>query len=296
MTTQRSANSSSAALPPAEFLQRIGEAGDGPHDLASAALMLAALDRPEKKLTPFHAHLTELAEAVAAESQFAHHAESAAHALSSIIASHYGYEGEREHYDDPQNADLMAVIERRRGLPVTLGIIYIHAARAAGMNACGLLSPGHFLIKVTVKGSEALVDPFNGGTLVEREHMSAPGFGALSLAAETREGIDPGAGDFPDPLSPVGDCDVLLRLQNNIKTRALKARETARAVEILKRMTLIAPKRGILWLELAHLQESLGALSAARGAYETCLILTRPGEDISNEAAFALHALKRRLN
>jgi Tfp pilus assembly protein PilF len=61
-------------------------------------------------------------------------------------------------------------------------------------------------------------------------------------------------------------------------------------------MTLIAPKRNILWLELAHLQESLGALSAARAAYENCLNLSRAGEDVSNEAAFALHALKRRLN
>ena len=61
-------------------------------------------------------------------------------------------------------------------------------------------------------------------------------------------------------------------------------------------LTLIAPRRNILWLELAHLQESLGALSAARAAYENCLKLSRAGEDVSNEAAFALHALKRRLN
>jgi regulator of sirC expression with transglutaminase-like and TPR domain len=295
MNTPGSTDSASVPVTPAEFLRRLGQAGDGPYDLASAGLMLAALDRPKMKLAPFHTHLAELAEAVSAQSQFTWHAESAARALSSIIANHCGYEGEREHYDDPQNADLMAVIEKRRGLPVALGIIYIHAARASGMEACGLLSPGHFLLKVTVKGSEALIDPFNGGALVEREQVDSPRFGALSFAVETRGSMEPGR-DFPDPLSPVGDSDVLLRLQNNIKTRALKARDIARAIEILKRMTLIAPRRGILWLELAHLQESLGALAAARGAYEACLALARPGEDISNEAAFALHALKRRLN
>jgi regulator of sirC expression with transglutaminase-like and TPR domain len=295
MNTPDSADTQSPSIAPAEFLRRLGQAGDGPHDLAYAGLMLAALDRPEKKLAPFYAHLAELAEAVSAECRFARHAESAARALSSIIATYYGYEGEREHYDDPQNADLMAVIEKRRGLPVALGIIYIHAARAGGMQACGLLSPGHFLLKVSLKGSEALIDPFNGGALVEREQMSAPGFATLSLALETRRGIG-SARDVPDPLSSVGDCDVLLRLQNNIKARALKSRDVARAIDILKYMTLIAPKRGALWLELAHLQESMGALSAARAAYETCLTLARPGEDISNEAAFALHALKRRLN
>lgn len=286
----QAAETLTAELTPAEFLRRMGESGDGPHDLAAAALMLSAFDRPDKKLPPFRAHLAELMESVRAESHFARDADAAAGALSSVIAGRYGYEGEREHYDDPRNADMMSVIERRRGLPVALGILYIHAARACSMDACGLLSPGHFLVRVGVRGSEALIDPFNGGALVEREPVGAPGFGGGQFADEF------GSGDALDPLSPVGDCDVLLRLQNNIKTRALKVRETARAIEILKRMTLIAPKRNILWLELAHLQESLGALSAARSAYESCLKLSRPGEDISNEAAFALHALKRRLN
>ena len=290
MSMSHAAETRPVELTPAEFLRRMGESGDGPHDLAPAALMLSAFDRPDKKLPPFRAHLADLVEAVRAESQFARDAETAAIALSSIIAGRYGYEGEREHYDDPQNADMMAVIERRRGLPVALGILYIHAARACGTDACGLLSPGHFLVRVGVRGSEALIDPFNGGQLVEREPVSAPGFGGVQFVHEE------GSGDLPDPLAPVNDTDVLLRLQNNIKTRALKIRETARAIEILKRMTLIAPKRNILWLELAHLQESLGALSAARAAYENCLKLSRPGEDVSNEAAFALHALKRRLN
>lgn len=279
-----------AEIAPAEFLRRLGEAGEGPYDLASAGLMLAALDRPVKSLKPFRAHLAELADAVSAEARFTRHAESAARALSSVIASHYGYEGEREHYDDPQNADMMAVLERRRGLPVALGIIYIHAARASGMEACGLLSPGHFLLKISMRGGEALIDPFNGGALVEREQVNAPVFGPIQIAAV------PGERDMDGGLSPVSDADVLLRLQNNIKSRALKGREISRGIEILKRMTLIAPKRGALWLELAHLQESIGALSGARVAYEICLVVSPSGDDIANEAVFALSSLKRRLN
>jgi regulator of sirC expression with transglutaminase-like and TPR domain len=290
MSTSQAVQTPSSEVTPADFLRRVGESGDGPHDVAAAALMLAALDRPDKKLAPFRAHLGQIVEAVRDESHFARDAETAARALSSIIAVRYGYEGERENYDDPQNADMMTVIDRRRGLPVALGILYIHAARVAGMEACGLLSPGHFLVRISVRGSESLIDPFNGGAVVEREPMGSPAFGAGQFAHE------PDLGDMPDPLSPVSDTDVLLRLQNNIKARAIRIRETARAIEILKRMTLIAPKRNILWLELAHLQESLGALSAARAAYENCLKLSHAGEDVSNEAAFALHALKRRLN
>ena len=282
---ERAADSS-----PADYLRALGENGDGPHDIGMAGLMLAALDRPERKLASFRAHLSELAGAARDEVAFANDAEAAARALATVIAGRYGYEGERGQYDDPQNADLMSVIERRRGLPVALGIVYMHVARANGIPADGLLSPGHFLFRLVLKGSEAIVDPFNSGAVLDREQMNAPNFGTPLLLQESNA---PGQ---PDPLAPISDCDVLLRLQNNIKTRALRSRETDRAVEITRRMVLIAPRRNYLWLELAHLQESLGALSAARSAYETCLNLSRQGDDICNEAAFALQSLKRRLN
>ena len=90
---------------PEVYLARLGQAGDGPHDLATAALMLAALDHPDRKLARFHSHLSELAEKVRAEADFARDGESAASALSSVLAGHYGYEGERGDYDDPGNAD-----------------------------------------------------------------------------------------------------------------------------------------------------------------------------------------------
>jgi regulator of sirC expression with transglutaminase-like and TPR domain len=277
-------------ISPADYLQRLGQSGDGPYDLATAALMLANLDRPEKRSAGYVAHLTELAEAVRAEFVFVRDAGGAADALASVIAGRYGYEGERSNYDDPNNADLMAVIERRRGLPVALGILYIHAARANRIDACGLYSPGHFLLRVQVKGSEAIIDPFNGGALIDRDSVGASRFGHTLHLREH------GSAEQPDAFAAVSDSDVLLRLLNNVKNRALKMRESMRAAEILHRMALIAPRRSILWLELGKLQESAGALSGARKAYENCLKAGTGGDDICNEAAFALHALKRRLN
>jgi regulator of sirC expression with transglutaminase-like and TPR domain len=285
--------SSAVAIPeisPAEYLQRLGQSGDGPHDVAQAALILAAMDHPDRKLSPYRGHLEELLEAVRAESVFVRDAGSAADALASVIAGRFAYEGDRAQYDDPDNADLMSVIDRRRGLPVALGVLYIHAARANRIDACGLFSPGHFLLRLQVRGSEAVIDPFNGGVVVDRDAVGASRFGSHMHLRE------PGAAEQPDAFAPVSDTDVLLRLLNNIKNRALKVRDSGRAAEILRRMAIIAPKRSVLWLELGKLQESTGALSAARLAYESCLKASTAGEDVSNEAAFALLALKRRLN
>jgi Tfp pilus assembly protein PilF len=90
--------------------------------------------------------------------------------------------------------------------------------------------------------------------------------------------------------------EVLLRLENNLKLRALASGDGRRALEIAERMILIAPKNIELWIDLARLNEAVGALGAATRAYETCLGLTHAGGHLHNEAALALHAIKRRLH
>jgi regulator of sirC expression with transglutaminase-like and TPR domain len=279
-----------ADVAPVDFLRRLGQSGDGPHDIALAGLMLAALDHPDKTLASYRAHLAELAEAAKTEAGFARDAETGARALGSVMTGRYGYDGERMRFDEPENADLISVIERRRGLPVALGILYIHAGRAAGMDARGLFAPGHFLLKLVLKGSEALIDPFNGCVAFDRERLSASQRGSGDRFGQAA------ASDEPNPFEPVSDTDVLLRLENNVRSRALKARNAAHAIEVGLRMALIAPKRPALWLELGRMQEAAGSLSAALASYETGLKTSPAGDPFHNEASLALQALKRRLN
>jgi len=269
-------------IDPADYLRRLGEEGEGPHDIARAGLMLAALDHAGRALQPYEAHLAEIAEAARQELSILLSADDGARSLAALMVGRYGYDGDRLSYDDPRNADLMAVMDRRRGLPVALGVLYIHAARAGGFEAEGLSSPGHFLLRIAKRGSEAVIDPFNSGASIDRERLAAPP--AMSAAEE---------GNIVEPVS---DCEVLLRLANNLKVRVLQAGDRMRALEAAKRMVLIAPQRGELWLDLARLNEQSGALGAAQKAYEACLALANPGAGIHNEAALGLHGLKRRLN
>ncbi len=263
---------------PAAYLKALGEAGDGPHDIARAALMLAALDHARIPRSPYEAHLNAISEAAGAAVRAGQPPLDAVTAVAQMMTGQFGYDGDRTHYDAAENADLMAVIDRRRGLPVALGILYIHAARAAGCVAEGLASPGHFLLRVIRDGHALLIDPFNSGAVLEPERLGGP----LSVAAVQAEAVS--------------DTDVLLRLQNNIRLRALQADDRPRAVEIARRMVLIAPRRADLWIELARHYESTSSLGAAKTAYESGLALAGDGTALHNEAALALHALKRRLN
>ena len=83
-------------------------------------------------------------------------------ALKHILADREGYEGDMESYDDLQNADLIRVIDRRKGMPIALSILYIHVGRLNGWAVDGLNFPGHFLCRIEKHGERLIFDPFAG--------------------------------------------------------------------------------------------------------------------------------------
>jgi regulator of sirC expression with transglutaminase-like and TPR domain len=270
---------------PSTYLSKLAASGNGPHDIARAALMLSALDHRGQALAPYFDHLEEIASVARDAARQLRHLEEITRTLASVMTVRFGYDGDRVSYDDPRNADLMSVIDRRRGLPVALGILYLHAARAAGCLASGLNTPGHFFLGLELEAHHMLVDPFNGGAALDIDKLySQP---------EMHGRAAPGEPSAPEAVS---DTDVLLRLQNNLKLRALQLHERDRAIELAKRMVLIAPGRAELWFDLARLSEDSEALGAAREAYETVLEFAKAGQPLHNEAALALASLKRRLN
>lgn len=238
-------------------LDAAAAAGDRPLAIAETALALAVLDQVDggaaaPELAPSLAALDAIVAAVT-EAEARGAAPEAA--LSAGIAGQLGYRGDADTYDDLANADLIRVIERRRGLPVALGILYIHAARARGHAAAGLNVPAHFLIGVEVGGRRHALDPFHGGAPLGRD----------ALRALLRR-VSPGAGEQPGAMAAVPDRAVLLRLQNNIKLRRLQAGDPAGALAVLARMRRMAPESADLVREQAGLLVTAGAMRAAIAA------------------------------
>lgn len=249
-------------------LAGFGTVTDAEIDLAEAALVLAALDRPGHSLEAYRVHLAELGSFLARERPLPTAAHERAAILSATLSGHFGYAGDSETYDDMANANLMQVIDRRRGLPVALGILYIHLARSIGWSAEGVNFPGHFLVRISGSGGSALLDPFAGGRVIEKEDLRA---------VLRRVGLDraPRAED----LMGMGNREVLLRLQNNIMQRALGAGDGERAASVLGTMLLLAPAAPGLWLELAALMGELGSLNdAVRSADRAAEVTRDPAE------------------
>ena len=82
---------------------------------------------------------------------------------AAVLGGRHGYVGDRAEYDDPRNSMLDVVIERRRGLPIALSVLYVEAARRAGIPLRGVGLPGHFVVGHFGSDPPLLIDPFGGG-------------------------------------------------------------------------------------------------------------------------------------
>lgn len=269
-------------------LMQLAERADVEFDLAEGALLLAALDRPMVPLDRYREHLGRLAGEVDAQvpAGASHNICRRADALRVVIGDRFGYGGDTLTYDDSQNASLMRVVDRRRGLPVTLGIIYIQVARTLGWPAAGLNFPSHFMVRLECGSDRIILDPFHGG--VAR--------GAYELRALLKANTGTDAELRPAYTRAVRDRDVLLRLQNNIRDRAQAAGRTRRALEVTGRMLLVAPDRASLWHEAGICHAGLGELEAAGTALEQFLVRCSDDDDERHRAAALLQRLRARLN
>jgi regulator of sirC expression with transglutaminase-like and TPR domain len=271
---------------PQEFLRRCATLDDGEIDLATAALAFAALARPGASLAPYVDHLRALAADVAAAARSrALDLTEQIHILNTVLFDAHGYAGDRDTYNDLRNANLMSVIDRRRGLPIALSILYVHTARAQGWQIEGVSFPGHFLLRLRHGGTGVIVDPFNGGCI-----RSAADLRAL---IKTMEGGE--AALRPEHCQPASNRQMLLRLQNNIKLRLLRDDKLAEAAAVIGHMLLIAPQDPGLWHEAGVLHGRLGNLRASVAALEKLAALSRGGAD-HGRAVQLLTEMKSRLN
>ena len=127
----------------------IGEQGENLLNIGEAALLLANLDLPTNSFAQYQDELNFIASDLSDASREAESLPDRITALSETLYKQHRFQGDVETYDDPQNANLMRVIDRRKGLPVALGILAIHAGRNQGWEIAGLNFPGHFLLRLS---------------------------------------------------------------------------------------------------------------------------------------------------
>jgi regulator of sirC expression with transglutaminase-like and TPR domain len=202
-----------------------------------------------------------------------------------VIIKRYGYGGTQEVFDDLDAVNMMRVIDSRSGMPIVIGILFMQTARTLGWDICGLDFPGRFLVRLEAGGERRILDPFAGGTVVEPRDMRDMFKAIAGNHVELR----------PEHYRDMGNRDILLRLQGNIKIRLLREERFDDALETLEVMLLFASDKPELWRETGLLHARLDHIKDAVRALEE--YLRRCG---ANEARYntsmLLQELRAQLN
>ncbi len=193
--------------------------------------------------------------------------------LAQVFYKDMGFGVNANDFYAPENSYLQEVLRTRRGLPISLAVIWLELAQGLGLHAQGISFPGHFLVKVALEGGLVVLDPLTGESL-----------GLENLAERLgpyRDDVDWAAGADLDSgethlglyLQACPPRDLLARMLRNLKEVFRAQEDWPRMLSVLDRLVVLLPEvwterrdRGLVHAELGHMQEALHDLQVYLGA------------------------------
>jgi regulator of sirC expression with transglutaminase-like and TPR domain len=240
--------------------------------LAEGALILAAEVRPEVDVRGGLEALAEIAERARPLVDAASTPSAAVDALNHALFELEQFQGNQEQYDDLRNSFLDEVLATRRGLPITLSVLYVEVARLLGLEAYGIGFPGHFLSKIVgvsdMPEREIIVDPFFGRTLSIND-----------CAERVRIAIGEHVDLELQWLRPVSAHEIYVRMLNNIKLLYLRQGDGLGALGCFDRIVVLAPEAAHEYRDRGMLLERMDCIHAAIEDYTQFLELAPKDEE-----------------
>ena len=152
--------------------------------------------------------------------------------LNHLLFQELGFRGDRDTYDAPENALLPYAMEHRKGLPITLSILWVDLARRMGFDAVGVGLPGHFICGLRTPFGLLCFDPFHGGRPVGEER------GSELVRAATGGRI----AFHPTMFRPTPDRQILARLVRNLHLRYMNTETWEEALWTGTHLILLDPE------------------------------------------------------
>jgi regulator of sirC expression with transglutaminase-like and TPR domain len=156
-----------------------------------------------------------------------------------------GFVGNRADYENVLNSLMDRVLERRRGLPITLGVLAMHLAGRCGIRLEGIAFPGHFLVGMQLDSDDPLVwDPFQPGVRVGPEQL------ARIYASVVGQPVEPDSPQLRAHLQPAHSRLILTRMLENLRRHYTLAGQRSRVADVLELLAVLHP-------EVARIRELL---------------------------------------
>jgi len=140
-------------------------------DLVEASLVIALEESPGLDVDHHLGDVRTWSEAVRARLAGSRDVERIVETINRLLFEEEGFRGEDDDYYDPRSALLSEALERHAGLPIALSILYIELSRRIGVEATGVAMPGRFLVKFSGPFGTIVVDPFDGGRVLNTAEL-----------------------------------------------------------------------------------------------------------------------------
>ncbi len=185
-------------------LTLLARAPTAPLDLAELALTLARDEHPHLDVDAYLGELEAMAREIRPRLRGGLKARTAL--LCRYLFEDMGFHGDADEYYDARNSYLNEVMDRRKGIPITLSAVAMAVGARAGLEVVGVGLPGHFVAKAVADGEEVLFDPFHGGRLLtpaacERLVEQAAGL-SFEATRESLQAVSPAGASSPCGCSP----------------------------------------------------------------------------------------------
>jgi regulator of sirC expression with transglutaminase-like and TPR domain len=173
---------------------------------------------------------------------------------------HFG--GNVNDYYDPDNSFVNVLLRTRRGIPISLAVVWMELAQGLGLSVWGLGFPGHFMVKVNLPMGQAVIDPLSGKSLSREELLEM-------LEPYRRHGnldddLEAPLGLYLQALPP---RDILARMLRNLKEIYRSEKDWVRLIAVQERLIVLMPEswvdyrdRGLAHAALGHNVQALSDL------------------------------------
>lgn len=196
--------------------------------------------------------------------------------LNRYFFGELGFAGNANDYYDPDNSYLPKVLERRRGIPISLAVLFMEIGQQIGLPLRGVSFPGHFLVKLKVRAGDIYLDPFTGESLSrdrleERlaEFLEALQSGSTSEGASDRIDRDTLAVALGSAIRDATPREILARMLRNLKAIYHGRDDYPRLLEVQNRLVILLPDqpeerrdRGLVYAQLECPRAALDDLAA----------------------------------
>ncbi len=238
--------------------------------LARAALLFARTEYPTLAVDEYLARLDTMAASIQARLPAQAGWLITLRELNHHLFEELGFSGNMADYYDPGNSYLNEVLDRRRGIPISLSVIYLEVAWRLGVPLEGVGFPGHFLVKLSLPDGVAVLDPFHGGVSLDIDELRE----RLRMVRD-----DSGDADLAELLVGAGKREILARMLRNLKAIYLQRAAWPQALAISNRLLLVSPDSPLDLRDRGLVLEQLDCPHAALADYRRYLKLAPTAAD-----------------